>query len=85
VAHRNLASRPLWRTGARRRGCNRERGGPGDPGSGLTEARAVVQRPGDGNEETAEEELGVGSARAQEEEKEREERCSGGRLCSPFI
>jgi hypothetical protein len=51
--------------------------------SGLTGARAVVWRLGDGGGEAALVALGVGGAWAREEEKESERRCGGGRWGSP--
>jgi hypothetical protein len=46
---------------------------------GLTRARAVAWRLGDGGEEMAEEVISVGTSWAQREEKEDRERCGGGR------
>jgi hypothetical protein len=62
-----------------------KRGGHGDPGSGLTKARAAMKWPGNGGEENVEEALGAGSSWARREEKDSGERCGGGWRGSPFI
>jgi hypothetical protein len=72
---------PWWPAG----GGAMERGVHGESISGLTGAQAAVWRPGDSGEETAEEALGVGSARAWREEKESGEMCGGGWRGSLFI
>jgi hypothetical protein len=74
-------SRARWPAG----GGAMERGVHGESISGLTGAQAAVWRPGDSGEETAEEALGVGSARAWREEKESGEMCGGGWRGSLFI
>jgi hypothetical protein len=80
-------SRPSGRSGARwpAGGGAAGRGVHGESVSGLTGARAVVWRSGDGGEEMAEEALGASDAWAQREEKESGERCGGERWSSPFI
>jgi hypothetical protein len=78
---------PSGRSGARwpAGGDATGRGVHGEYISGLTGARVVVWRPGNGGEEMAEEALGVGRARARREEKESWEMCGGGQRGSLFL
>jgi hypothetical protein len=82
------AERGVYReSGARRpaSGDATERGVCRESIPGLTGARAVVWRPGNGGEEMAEEALNAGSALAWRKEKKSRERCSGEWWCSSFI
>jgi hypothetical protein len=83
-ARRSSIERPLQGTVAHQR-CTTGRGVHGESISGLTRVRAAVWQPGDGGEEMVEEALGAGSAHVRREEKERGERCGGGRWGSLFI
>jgi hypothetical protein len=67
-AHRSRAS---GHSGAQEPigGGRKERGDHGGPFAGLTEARAAVWRPGDGDEVAVVEKLGGGGAQAQREGK----------------
>jgi hypothetical protein len=73
-------SRAWWLTGGGAIG----RGVHGESTSGLTRARAVVWRPVDGGEETAEEALDAGGAWARREDKASGERCGGERGALPL-
>jgi hypothetical protein len=84
-AHRSTAS---GRSGALNLtgGGAKEREEHREFGSGLTGARAVAWRPGDGGAEPEAMALGESDARAWREEKGGWERCGEARgWCSPFI
>jgi hypothetical protein len=92
VVHRGLTA-AHWSTASGRSGAlkltsggAKEREEHGEFGAGLTGARAVAWRPGDGSAEPEAAVLDESDAQASREEKGGWERCGEARgWCSPFI